>query len=137
MTNPSPSTEEPIIAGEQTQFGTEAWLYDANKSVPVEKDPSKIKPSFWKTTHGKLVILGGAVVIALILMLVTAVVMRNRQVEAPPAIIDQTPAINMNLGPLGDKVKALNLELKAADPTKELDPFPPVNLDARLDPATR
>lgn len=137
MPNPSLSTDEPIETGEQTQFGTEAWLYDANKSVPVEKDLTKVTPSFWKTTRGKIVILAGAIFIALILMLATAVAMRNRQVELPPVVIDQTPAINMNLGPLGDKVKALNLELKAADPTKELDPFPPVNLDARLDEATR
>ncbi len=137
MTNLSPPIDEPVSQGEQTQFGTEAWLYEANKSVPVEKDPAKITPSFWKTTHGKLVILAGAFVIALIIMVVIAIATRGRQIDQAPPLIDQTPAINMNLGPLGDKVKALNLELKAADPTKELDPFPPVNLDARLDEETR
>lgn len=122
---------------DQTQFDTDAWMYDANKSQPIQPDPTQVKPPFWKTRQGKLTLIPLGLVIILILIAAVVMMTRNDQTTEITAPTDQTTFANLDLGPLGDKVKALSAELKAADPTKELDPFPPVRLDLRLDEVTQ
>ena len=126
----SPPSSDQI---DQSQFDSEAWLYDANKPQPVMPDPNRVQLPFWKTKQGKLMLAPLALVVVVIIIAGIVMIVRGRQAAKVAGPSDPTSFATVDLGPLGDKVKTLSTELKAADPTKELDPFPPVRLDLRLD----
>lgn len=122
---------------DQTQFGNEGWLFDGNKQMPAIVDPNLPKKIvWWQTTQGKLVL----IVVGVIMMfgLLGIGVYLKSKMNLTPTIkpADETEIDTMNLGPLGEKAKALRDQLKLADPTKEIDPFPPIRIDLRLDVAT-
>lgn len=120
---------------DQTQFGSEGWLYDGNKSMPAAVEDSLVpkNPVWWQTKKGKTILVAMALVSMLSLILVGAILKSRQPKEITDETLDETVIETMNLGPLGDKVKALRAQLRLADPTKELDPFPPVKSDLRLD----
>lgn len=120
---------------DQTQFGSEGWLYDGNKSMSAAVEDSLVPQNqvWWQTKKGKTILVAMALVSMLSLILVGAILKSRQPKEATDEALDETIIETMNLGPLGDKVKALRAQLRLADPTKELDPFPPVKSDLRLD----
>lgn len=121
---------------DQTQFGSEGWLYNPNKpsSVPIDLTlPKKIV--WWQTKNGKIILIIGALVLMSSLMAIANSIRRTNQIAAQPENSDLLVPSVLDLGPLGLKTQDLRDQLKLADPTKELDPFPPVRLDLRLDVA--
>jgi hypothetical protein len=130
LTNSTPTDTD------QTQFATDSWLYEANRPDPAAQSTEPKLP-FWKTKQGKpaMIILGATLVFLLIL--IAAYYLKPRPEAIVEEEIDEATVAALDLGPLGEKVKLLRQQLKAADPTKEQDPFPPVNLELRLDEAER
>lgn len=116
---------------DQTQFGSEGVFFEANKPIPL--DPNAPKPKFWQSAQGRMV-LAVLTILAVILVLISFAWL----LQPPAATTTETEeevAVTeaMDLGPLGEKAKALRTQLRAADPSKELDPQPPINIELRLD----
>ena len=121
---------------DQTQFGSEGWLFEANKKLP-QVDASQIsnKPIWWQTKNGRIILIGVAISMMLGLLLIGASLNKSSPQVAVDEKINETTGELIDLGPLGLKTRNLKEQLKLADPTKELDPYPPVRVDLRLDKA--
>ena len=116
---------------DQTQFGSEGVFFEANKPAPL--DPNLPKPKFWQSAQGRIV-LAVLTILAVILVLISFAALLQPQ-AATTTETEEDVAVTeaMDLGPLGEKAKALRTQLRAADPSKELDPQPPINIELRLD----
>lgn len=130
MFAPTPNTE----AFDQTQFGSEGLYFDANKPTPVINDPSKPQPKFWQTSQGRMVLVVMAVFAVILMVISLAWLLQPKAATTVDQTFDDAEVEVLDLGPLGEKAKALRSQLKAADPAKELDPQPPINIELRLDP---
>lgn len=116
---------------DQTQFGSEGVFFDANKPAPV--DPNAPKTPFWPSAQGRIV-LAVLTILAVILVLVSfAWFLQPSAATIETTELTEAETETLDLGPLGEKVRALRTQLRAADPSKELDPQPPINIELRLD----
>ena len=123
---------------DQTQFENESWLYEANKPPVPEPGADSTttvlgKPKFFQTLWGKLILTAGIGMVFFILILISIGLADQNRTLSPLTEPDADAVESLDLGPLGERVKTLRTQLKAADPTRELDPPPPINLELRLD----
>jgi len=119
---------------DQTQFGSEGWLFAANKKSPKTIDPLIAnKPIWWQTKNGRIILIGVAAFMMLSLVLIGASLNRTNQKIISDEKVELESGDEIDLGLLGLKARNLKEQLKLADPTKELDPYPPVKVDLRLD----
>lgn len=117
---------------DQTQFGSEGVFFDANKPAPL--DPNAPKPKFWQSAQGRMVLAVMAIVAVILVLVSFAWFLQPEAASTTEPTEEETVTETMDLGPLGEKAKALRTQLRAADPSKELDPQPPINIELRLDP---
>lgn len=116
---------------DQTQFGSEGVFFEANKPSPLDPNAPKVK--FWQSPQGRMV-LAVLTILAVIMVLISfAWLLQPKAAITTETTEEETVTETMDLGPLGDKAKALRTQLRAADPSKELDPQPPINIELRLD----
>jgi len=120
----------------QTSFGLEKPLFEeppffAKPALSVN-EAEEPKP---KNTRQKWLIIGGITIVALLALLL-GVLMLFRTPGTGLSdtfnfnpIIENSPPSEMQL-----RVKSLQEELTEADPAKRDYPFPPIDMDIRLDP---
>lgn len=116
------------LLNDQTRFSDEGMFFE---SPPPSPDMGP-KPPFLETKQGKLALVGVAV-LGFILIVVGLAALATNQEEIKEKIAEYTPQPARELTETEKKVELLKQLLKTADPTKELDPFPPVDLTFRLD----
>ncbi len=123
----------------QTSFGLENPIFEqppVHQLKPVaEVQSAQPQPSGPVSHKKKLILIGSGVTLVLVL-LVVALLLVSRQPDGTlpdnfffsPVEVDTTPTA------LEQRVEALKQELMEADPTKRDYPFPPVDMNIRLDP---
>mgnify|MGYP001236021366 CR=1 FL=1 len=71
--------------------------------------------------------------VMLLLLALFVIALSSRREVAPQAGVTPTPTPMGNISPLQNRVNQLRSDLKAADPTRQLLPFPQVDLEFNLD----
>ncbi len=117
---------------DQTRFSDEGMYFESSPPSP-DLGP---RPPFLETKQGKFAIIAAAI-LGFILIIVGLAALVSNQEQIQEKMAEFAPKETRELSETEKKVDLLKIQLKAADPTKELDPFPPVNLTFRLDEDTR
>lgn len=125
-------TQEPVplYNQSQTQFAVEEPFFEKPPQEPI--DPASIPPEKPKTLY---LILGAGAFIVVILIL--AVINRPQPVEDTEVKITPTPTLQPELNPIQQKLQTAIEKLEQANPTTETLPFPPVNMELRIDDPER
>lgn len=133
------SSQEPLMEGETALAPKPA----ENMAFAQEADDEARKKEAMKKAAGRkkklLLIVIGAVVI-MVGMIIVLLLMRGRsrgpqQGNTPAGIEDMNDTGEVD--PLLQEVKNLQGDLEVADPTANSVPFPPVDMELRLDPAKK
>ena len=127
MTDKSPQMQD------QTRFFDEGVYFESSPPVPTLEN----QQPFLQTKRGKLVLVLSAVLGFLLIIIGLAAVFGGTPVEEELPSLDDPIKVNRELTETEQKVQLLKDLLKTADPTKEQDPFPSVDLTLRLDPQER
>lgn len=115
----------------QTQFFSEEILYEKpGEFLPDESSKKIVKKPFLKTLLGKIILGFGAF---LVLILVFVLFTLNKPKEQEKEIEEKQTEQKGEETHLQIKLDNLQEQLEEADPTRKELPFPPVNLDIRLD----
>lgn len=124
----------------QSAFSAQEPLYQQVQSVPASEQQAEAeqatqpqepdtRPFFRKK---KFVVLAIGIPLAIILLLLVLVMLQgragNQEGEVAPSP-SATPSSQIDRGPLQQRIDRVQEELKAADPTKQVYPFPPVDTD--------
>jgi hypothetical protein len=126
----------------QTKFSYEKPFFEEIAPLPTEDSPSPEPMQQkgiigWIRTHTVLAAVGVTLLVLLLVLLVLAALFSPRNTMVPTdtnEVVTDTPK---QLSPLEQKVQNLKSELNQADPTRGQEPFPPVDLDIRLDKSER
>ncbi len=115
---------------DQTRFSDEGMYFE---STPPSPDLGP-RPPFLETKQGKFAIIAAGI-LGFLLIVIGMAALVNNQEEIQEKMAEYVPQPARELTETEKKVELLKQLLKTADPTKELDPFPPVDLTFRLDEA--
>ena len=118
----------------QTRFSDEGMYFESN--LP-DVDPNAPKQPYFETKQGKLVLIVLAVFGFLLVVIGLAILAKSNQSQIQDVIQGTNPKVQREMTETEKKVQLLREQLTTADPTKELDPFPPINLKLRLDPSEK
>ncbi len=118
----------------QTRFSDEGMYFE---STLPDIDPNAPKKPFFETKQGKYALIGLAVFGFLMMIIGLAIIAKSNQTPIQEVIEVFKPRVVRDLSETEQKVVLLKELLVTADPTKEQDPFPPINLTFRLDPSER
>jgi hypothetical protein len=122
-----------LVTGDQTSFGLESPLFDQPKRRGFVEEMSPEEKARQKKKKIIIGLIAGGVAVFVLLVVIAAMFKpRGLQTTTPEASAE--PQTNQELSPLEQKVETLRQELRAADPTREDIPFPPVDLEIELDP---
>lgn len=127
MTDKSPQMQD------QTRFFDEGVYFESKPPALA----SEAQVPFLQTKRGKLVLILLPVLGFLLIIIGLAAVFGNTANEEELPSLDEPIKVNRELTETEKKVQLLKDLLKTADPTKEQDPFPSVDLTLRLDPKER
>jgi hypothetical protein len=126
MTDISPQMQD------QTRFNDEGVYFESTPTqVPANQPP------FLQTKRGKLVLVLSAVFGFLLITIGLVSLFGDGVDEEELPGLDDPIRVNRELTETEKKVQLLKDLLKSADPTKEQDPFPAVDLTFRLDAQER
>ncbi|MCC6711498.1 MAG: hypothetical protein IT416_04080 [Candidatus Pacebacteria bacterium] len=113
----------------QTQFSVDEPILE--KPVETINDEQPVA----KKTLPKYLYFIFAGLIFIIIVLVIAVLNKpTTVVEDEPELIP-TPTIAKELTPIEQKIEVAKDKLEESNPTTEKDPFPPINMELRIDEA--
>lgn len=127
MTDKSPQMQD------QTRFFDEGVYFESAMPTPATGP----QEPFLQTKRGKLVFILLPVLGFLLIIIGLAAVFGGPAAEEELPSLDEPIKVNRELTETEKKVQLLKDLLKTADPTKEQDPFPSVDLTLRLDPKER
>jgi flagellar biosynthesis/type III secretory pathway M-ring protein FliF/YscJ len=125
------------INSNQTQFAAQEPVMESLASYADEVPVEKAEP---KKKKNKLVLIGVIgfiliVVFILLLILIRAVSKKEKAtVDENGNVIE---SINGEIDPMLNEVYILSEDLELADPSLNTIPFPPVDMELRLDPKKR
>lgn len=110
-------------------------MYEGLTQLPVDEKaaPTQKVPLLKQRRVIIGLIVGVTVFVVLLLVIINAIVARNRRPEAPEATPLPLNITSSEAAFLENKVKALQAELEAADPNKRELTFPAVDFDIRID----
>ncbi len=127
MTDKSPQLQD------QTRFFDEGVYFESAPPTPSTEN----QQPFLQTKRGKLVLILLPVLGLLLIVIGLAAMFGGAPIEEELPSLDDPIKVNRDLTETEQKVQLLKDLLKTADPTKEQDPFPSVDLTLRLDPQER
>jgi hypothetical protein len=113
----------------QTQFSIEEPILETPQP---EIDPTAVQPKK-KTKPIVYIIIG--VVVLLITIIILAALNRPEEVVEELTIEEPTPTLVQELSPIEKKLQVAVDKLEKANPTTEQYPFPPVDMELRIDDA--
>lgn len=118
---------------DQTRFFDEGVYFESSPPAPTTAHSAPLL----QTTRGKLILLGLTLVGFLLIIIGLVAVFGGAPAEEELPGLDDPIKVDRALTETEQKVQLLKDLLKTADPTKQQDPFPSVDLTIRLDPQER
>lgn len=118
---------------DQTRFFDEGVYFESTPQLPSTNN----KSPFLQSGKGKLLVVLLAVFGFLLIVIGLVAVFGDTTTQEELPSLDDPIKVNRELTETEKKVQLLKDLLKTADPTKEQDPFPSVDLTLRLDPQER
>ncbi len=114
----------------QTQFATDEPILEKPVKPIIEEPVLPTKKGLPKYLY---LVFGGLVFV--IVVLVLAVLNKPKNQPNETAEITPTPTIAQELTPIEQKLGLAKNKLEEANPTTEKYPFPPLNMELRIDEA--
>ncbi len=125
---------EELRSDNQTHFGAEEPLFEPVwQPQPVVTEVAPTSPKNRK----KLFLIGGVAVVIVLVLLTSLMALSDRSGPLLTETESTPPPSSQTLSPLDTKIKDLKTELKAADPSEQELPFPPVQMTIFLDELPR
>ncbi len=113
----------------QTQFSVDEPILE--KPVETINDEQPVT----KKTLPKYLYFIFAGLVFIIIVLVIAVLNKPTTVVEDEPELTPTPTITKELTPIEQKIEVAKDKLEESNPTTEKDPFPPINMELRIDEA--
>lgn len=113
----------------QTQFSVDEPILEKPVEAIIEEQPMAKKPL---PKYLYFVFAGLAFII---IVLVVAVLNKPETVVEDEPEITPTPTMAKELTPIEQKIEVAKDKLGNSNPTTEKDPFPPINMELRIDEA--
>ena len=119
---------------DQTQFVAEEPLFEqpVKLTAPHVSKPENSEPKKPSKKRVFMLVTMGLFFFLLLLIVIAAAMRRQTSPLDEGEVIEEEQQEKM-IDPFRQRIKDLGAELKAADPTKDDLPFPPVDMDIRLD----
>lgn len=126
----------------QTKFSYEKPFFEEVAQVPGDLSETQVPPAqtgikAWVRAH---LLLSTVLITLLIVVLVggmAALLLQPRSKELQPQNSGTVTTPPVPLSPLEQKILDIRTELDSADPTRGQEPFPPIDMDIRLDESQR
>lgn len=115
----------------QTQFATDEPILEKPEQPVVEE---QTVASVKKKPPKYLYFIIGGIVFILVILILAVLNKPNTQVEEA-AEVTPTPTVAQELSPIEQKLEVAKDKLDEANPTTEKYPFPPLNMELRIDEA--
>lgn len=130
-TQPTPPEEkiEPEVGLDQTKFASEEPLFE-NPELPSVPVPVTGKQK-------NLLLIGGVIAISVVSLALAGMLALSQRRVVPPQVVQASPSPTVVSPQLQSQLEKLSDELTAADPARPAIVFPQVDMDIRLDPATK
>lgn len=122
---------EPVYNQNQTQFSSEEPLFEKPPLEPL--DPNAVQTKKPKP----LFIFLGIFTVVLVGILIFAALNKPQSVVEEEPELTPTPKVTKERSPIEQKLEVAVEKLEKANPTTENFPFPPVNMELRIDEPER
>jgi hypothetical protein len=123
--------EPEIKSGDQTRFSAEKPLFESS-AYPSQPAAVTAPPST-RWYQKPLVLVAMAFAALMLLLVVLLIMLKPAKLMIEEPLPSSSPVISPVTDPLREKILQLRKELESADPSRQELPFPPVNLELRLD----
>lgn len=125
------AADEVLVTGDQTTFSAEEPLYEEAHLPSAPPSPEAAKPTKMRLWHKVLIVVG---VVALIIFMTAAGLLMMRQQGPEQTALEPTPSVvPQSQDPIHQRLTALQVQLRAADPAQDSLPLPPVDLMVRME----
>lgn len=125
----------------QTEFSYEKPFFEEVAQLPPDPDEAQSKTSSgikaWIQSHLLITTIMITLLILLLIVGIAALILQPKVKELELMNIGTTESSPIPVSPLEQKITYIKTELNAADPTRGQEPFPPIDMDIRLDSTQR
>jgi hypothetical protein len=119
---------------DQTQFAAEEPLFEQPVKIeaPQPTEAPKVEPSSKKSTK-RIAIVGGLLFFILLIIILLAAALRKPSAPTEEEAEFTSEEEQRIMGPFSQRISELENQLELADPSQEDLPFPPVDMEIKLD----